>query len=69
MDTIQCPLCGFRFALSELDCHAHCPLARGCRVVCCPHCHYGFLGPRAAPPAPRGKGVRRWPWTRAAARR
>jgi hypothetical protein len=39
---VQCPLCGGRFAGKE-SCPDGCPLAGGCRTLCCPYCHYRFI--------------------------
>jgi hypothetical protein len=55
--TLQCPLCGYHFAPEALACSSHCPLHAGCRIVCCPHCAYGFLPP---PPVGAGGLVHRW---------
>nr|MBI2905280.1 hypothetical protein [Chloroflexota bacterium] len=35
-----CPLCGFEYDETALDCHAACPMAEGCAIVCCPNCGY-----------------------------
>ncbi len=35
-----CPLCGFEYDETALDCHAACPMAQGCAIVCCPNCGY-----------------------------
>jgi Fe2+ transport system protein FeoA len=37
----ECPLCGTDFKGAE--CHAGCPLSRGCTMVRCPHCGYEFV--------------------------
>jgi hypothetical protein len=37
-----CPLCATTFAASGQGCRPSCPLAKGCRVVCCPSCGYSF---------------------------
>jgi Fe2+ transport system protein FeoA len=37
----ECPLCGTDFTGAE--CHASCPIARGCTMVRCPHCGYEFV--------------------------
>ena len=37
-----CALCGHAFEASAEGCRPACPLARGCRMVCCPRCGYGF---------------------------
>ncbi len=37
-----CPLCGGRFDAAGQGCRPSCPMARGCRVVCCPSCGYSF---------------------------
>ncbi len=36
-----CALCGTRFTHGRQVCGA-CPLNRGCSLVSCPHCGYGF---------------------------
>ena len=38
----QCPLCGSAFDAEGQGCRPSCPMARGCRVVCCPSCGYSF---------------------------
>jgi hypothetical protein len=38
----SCPLCGLRFDADGQGCRPSCPLASGCRVVCCPSCGYSF---------------------------
>jgi hypothetical protein len=38
----HCPLCGIGFGPEGQGCRSSCPLAKGCRVVCCPACHYSF---------------------------
>ena len=35
-----CPVCGFEYDETALDCHAACPMAQGCAIVCCPNCGY-----------------------------
>lgn len=39
---LSCPLCGERFP-EQQSCPSGCLLARHCRTVCCPHCHYRFV--------------------------
>jgi Fe2+ transport system protein FeoA len=69
----RCSMCGYVFDSTDQACHAACPLARGCRVICCPRCGYSMVDPaqsritrwvqwlggqRAAPtPAPPAAGV------------
>ena len=38
----RCPLCGMEFDAEGQGCRPSCPLARGCRVVCCPGCGYSY---------------------------
>ncbi len=38
----QCPLCGFGFDAEGQGCRPSCPMAKGCRVICCPSCGYTF---------------------------
>jgi hypothetical protein len=38
----RCPLCGMTFDAEGQGCRPSCPLAKGCRVVCCPSCGYSF---------------------------
>lgn len=40
--TERCPLCGLDFDAAGQGCRPSCPMARGCRVVCCPSCGYSF---------------------------
>lgn len=42
MRTERCPLCGTEFDAQGQGCRPSCPLAAGCRVVCCPSCSYSF---------------------------
>ncbi len=37
-----CPLCGITFDAEGQGCRPSCPMAKGCRVVCCPACGYSF---------------------------
>ena len=37
-----CPLCGAAFEAEGQGCRPSCPLAKGCRVVCCQSCGYSF---------------------------
>ncbi|MFZ1946192.1 MAG: hypothetical protein WAW06_01435 [bacterium] len=37
----KCPLCGREFDAADRSCRS-CPMARTCKVVCCPGCGYGF---------------------------
>lgn len=38
----RCPLCGNRFDAEGQGCRPSCPLATGCKVICCPACGYSF---------------------------
>ena len=38
----RCPLCGGEFDAEGQGCRPSCPLAKGCRVVCCPGCGYTY---------------------------
>jgi hypothetical protein len=38
----RCPLCGVAFDADGRGCRPSCVLAKGCSVVCCPSCGYGF---------------------------
>lgn len=38
----RCPLCGTGFDAEGQGCRPSCPMSAGCRVVCCPSCHYSF---------------------------
>ncbi|GEJ57248.1 hypothetical protein [Anaeromyxobacter diazotrophicus] len=37
-----CPLCGTTFDAQGQGCRPSCPLAAGCKVMCCPSCGYSF---------------------------
>ena len=37
---MKCQLCGYEFDKTNLACHASCPLAKGCAIICCPNCGY-----------------------------
>ena len=37
---IACPLCGNQFDKNAELCHVSCPMAEGCRIICCPNCGY-----------------------------
>ena len=39
----KCPLCSNEFPSDREHCAAGCPLAKGCRVLCCPSCGYEFV--------------------------
>ncbi len=38
-----CPLCGNRFDREAEHCHVSCPMADGCRIICCPNCGYQMV--------------------------
>ena len=38
----RCPLCAVEFDASGQGCRPSCPMAKGCKVVCCPSCGYSF---------------------------
>jgi hypothetical protein len=38
----RCPLCGAEFDAEGQGCRPSCPMARGCKVICCPSCSYSF---------------------------
>ncbi|HLF02122.1 MAG TPA: hypothetical protein VI547_09115 [Anaerolineales bacterium] len=38
-----CPLCGFKYDETNLICHAACPLAKDCAILCCPNCGYQIV--------------------------
>jgi hypothetical protein len=38
----RCPLCGTAFEAEGQGCRPSCALSKGCSVVCCPSCGYGF---------------------------
>jgi hypothetical protein len=40
--TETCPLCGTAFDAQSQGCRPSCPLAKGCKVICCPSCSYSF---------------------------
>ncbi|HSB88527.1 MAG TPA: FeoA domain-containing protein [Anaerolineales bacterium] len=42
-----CPLCGFHFDPAGRGPCARCPLATGCRIICCPACGYQFADPQS----------------------
>ena len=50
----RCPLCGIEFDAEGRGCRPSCPLASGCRVLCCPSCGYSF--PQASGLAGKLKG-------------
>ena len=39
---LHCPLCAFEFLKREAPCERGCPLAKFCKLICCPNCHYEF---------------------------
>lgn len=43
VQTMQCPLCSFEFLPVGDACHAGCPLAGHCHMICCPNCGYQML--------------------------
>jgi uncharacterized protein (DUF2225 family) len=38
----NCPLCGTAFDAEGQGRRPSCPLAKGCKVICCPSCGYSF---------------------------
>lgn len=40
---MKCPLCGYQYDKDRLACHAACPLAGGCAIICCPNCGYQMV--------------------------
>lgn len=40
---MTCSLCGYEFDRDVLSCHAGCPLAEGCHIICCPNCGYQMV--------------------------
>jgi len=39
----KCPLCGGAVPTDRSRCAGRCPMAGACRILCCPHCGYGFV--------------------------
>ena len=39
----KCPLCGGTIPADRSRCGGGCPMAMNCRILCCPHCGYGFV--------------------------
>lgn len=39
----KCPLCGGEVSADRSRCAGGCPMAKNCRILCCPHCGYGFV--------------------------
>jgi hypothetical protein len=37
-----CPLCGAVFDAEGQGCRPSCPMARRCKIVCCPACGYSY---------------------------
>ncbi len=37
---MKCSLCGYAFDETALVCHASCPMADHCAIICCPNCGY-----------------------------
>ena len=37
---MRCRLCGCEFDLTNMACHAECPLGSHCNLICCPNCGY-----------------------------
>jgi hypothetical protein len=38
----RCPLCSHEFDAEGQGCRPSCPMATGCKVLCCPACSYSF---------------------------
>ena len=38
----KCPLCSYSFKVGEAKCGA-CPMSKGCKIICCPHCGYQWV--------------------------
>ncbi|MFC1534629.1 hypothetical protein ACFL7M_14845 [Thermodesulfobacteriota bacterium] len=47
---MKCLLCGFDFFPDDTQCGG-CPISKGCKTICCPHCGYQTVG---------GSGVLTW---------
>ncbi len=45
LDLTRCAMCGYEYDASLLTCHAGCPLAPHCTVICCPRCGYSTVDP------------------------
>lgn len=43
VQAVQCPLCSFEFLPVGDACHAGCPLAGHCHMICCPNCGYQMV--------------------------
>jgi primosomal protein N' len=45
---MHCPLCGFDYDESAMDCASRCPMAKvqGCNLLCCPNCGYQMVDER-----------------------
>ena len=41
--TYRCPLCAGEVRADRDSCRGGCPLARRCRILCCPRCGYEFV--------------------------
>jgi hypothetical protein len=44
---VACPMCGNVFDGERRECRTGCPLGKGCNLLCCPRCHYGFPVPES----------------------
>lgn len=53
----RCPLCGHGFETGESLACGSCPMARGCKAICCPSCSYSWVEPRHSPV---GRWLARW---------
>jgi len=43
---MNCPLCGFEFDETSLQCHTACAMSASCAMVCCPQCGYQMVDER-----------------------
>ncbi len=52
---LKCPLCGYDFNETAMNCATVCPIAavQGCHLVCCPNCGYQMVDERKL-------GLTRW---------
>ncbi len=37
---MRCPLCGFEFEETAMNCHSSCTFNESCAIICCPNCGY-----------------------------
>lgn len=54
---MRCPLCGYEFEVTAMNCHSSCVFNESCGIICCPNCGYQIPDERKTRVA---SALRRW---------